>query len=165
MATPLDEMLEADEQVVFRTPARPARIKALVFGLLLALGILATHALVGAMIPWPSASIWGAVVLMIGSPLGIAFAESLRTELIVTDRRLLLGGSMFAWLFGIGSRAHIIAASDIDQIAGEPGKYQAITIVLLDGRRFSFWFVKDRNELGQSLAELSGKPWRRMIPA
>lgn len=164
MAGALDQMLEADERVAFRTSARPSLLNALAFGVLLTIVMLAVAALVFALTG--SADFWVPITGMLGGPLALVFCLRLQAEIIVTDRRLLMGRGFLAWLFGIGPQGQSIAASEIDRIAAyESDKYAPITIVLLDGRQFSLWKFKDHHQFRQSLADMSGKPLHRMIAA
>lgn len=163
MAAPLDKMLNAGEQVVFRTRARPSPLRALAFGVFLAVMLLAAAFAVIALTN--QTGFWLPVTGMVGGMLlASVYCLWLQAELMVTDRRILIGGGVTAWLFGIGPKGQSIDPSEIDLItAFEPTSWpSSITIVLLDGRRFSFWVFEDHRRFEQSLKDILGEPsrWR-----
>jgi len=162
-AQALDQMLEADERVVFRTRGRPRRLKALAFGFFLVFMLLVAAFIVIALTD--ETGFWLAVTGMVGGLLlTLVFCLWLQAEITITDRRILMGGGVIAWLFGIGPKGLSIDPSEIDLItATDSGWHSAITIILLDSRRFSLWVFKRHRQFEQSLKDILDKPSRWMI--
>ena len=101
---------------------------------------------------------------VVGSLSAIVFCLWLQAELIVTDRRVLMGRGVFAWLFGSGPKWLSIDPSEIDLVAASESDWpSAVTLVLLDGRRFSLWVFKRHRQFEQSLKDILGDPSRWMI--
>lgn len=158
--TPLDDMLETDEQVVFRTRARPSRLRALAFGLFLFVLFLAAAFAVVALTG--ETDFWLPMTGAVGGMLlAMAFCLRLQAEIAITDQRILMGGGVIAWLLGIGPKGISIDPSEIDVVtADKSDKYAPINIALHDGRRFDFWVARDNHQFRDRLAEILGRPLR-----
>lgn len=157
--TPLDDMLETDEQVVFRTRARPSRLRALAYGLFLVVLFFATALTVVAVTD--ETGFWLPITGAFGGMLlAMAFCLRLQAEIAITDQRILMGGGVIAWLLGIGPKGISIDPSEIDVIAADrrSDKYAPIHIALHDGRRFDFWVAKDNHQFRDRLAGILGRP-------
>lgn len=156
--TPLDDMLETDEQVVFRTRARPSRLRALAFGLFLTVLFLAAAFTVVSVTG--ETGFWLPITGAVGGMLlATVLCLLLQAEIAITDRRILMGGGVIAWLLGIGPKGISIDPSEIDVItAGKSDKYSPINIALHDGRRFDFWVVRDNRQFRDRLADILGRP-------
>lgn len=161
--TPLDEMLEAGERVIFRTRARPSRLKALALGLFLTVLFFAALFIVYLQTDYSGVSL--PVTGMIGGMLlPTVFCFWLQAEITITDRRILLGGGFFAWLFGKGPNGLSIDPSDINRITTTDSSWPSnITLVLKDDRRFNLWVFKRHRLFEQSLKDLLGEPSRWTI--
>ena len=151
----LDDTLEAGERVLFRKGARPSRLKALSFGAFLA-AIVVLGAVLAAGLT-EDADLWIGVSGMIGGMIFVpAFCMWMQAEFVITDRRILMGSGVIAWLFGTKPRAISVDPSEIDVItAHDPG---TVTIVLVDGRRFFVRVFKRRRQFDQCLKDLLGRP-------
>lgn len=163
MPTSLDQLLDVGEQVVFRTRARPSPLRALAFAVFLAVMLLVAALAVIALTDEPG--FWLPVTGMVGGTLlASVFCLWLQAEIIITDRRVLMGGGVIAWLFGIGPKGLSIDPSEIDLVmATDPGWSSAVTIVLHDGRRFGLWVFRRHWQFEQSLKDILGDPSRWMI--
>lgn len=158
MARRLDDMLEAGERVVFRTRARPSRLRALAFGVFLVVLLLAAAFTVVALSG--ETGFWLPMTGAVGGMLlATVFCLWLQAEIAITERRILMGGGVIAWLLGIGPKGISIDPSEIDVItAANSDKYSPINIALHDGRRFDFWVVRDNHQFRNRLADISGRP-------
>lgn len=160
MVTPLDGMLEVDERVVFRTRPRPSRLKALALGILLVV-VFFVAALLAAGLS-DQDSIWLPITAAsCGMLLPLFFCISLQAEIVVTDRRLLMGGSVSAWLFGTGPQGQSVDPGEIERIwTPRSGQHSIIHVLLRDGHRFSLYVFRRHRQFEEGLKDLLGEPSR-----